>query len=122
MKVTYSQIDLEFRESVEKECGRHIEKLNRILKRYPPDLVQIHVCLEKVPRRIEYSCSLNLTLPTGTIHASSSGDGVLTSAKAAFAEIESQLKKHQQKLRKDYLWKRKRDRGDVKAAAIAPAD
>ena len=33
MKVTYSQIEAEARESIDKECTRHIEKLNRLLKR-----------------------------------------------------------------------------------------
>ena len=122
MNVAYSQIDIEFRESVEKECARHIEKLNRILKRYAPDGIQLHVSLEKSPRRIEYNASLNLTLPTGVLHATGSGESVRSSAKAAFAEIESQLKKHQQKLRKDYVWKRKRGRGAVKLAELPQAD
>jgi len=122
MNVAYSQIDIEFRESVEKECARHIEKLNRILKRYTPDAIQLHVSLEKSPRRIEYNSSLNLTLPTGVLHATGSGESVRSSAKAAFAEIESQLKKHQQKLRKDYIWKRKRGRGAVKLAELPQSD
>ena len=122
MNVAYSQIDIEFRESVEKECERHVEKLNRILKRYAPDAIQLHVSLEKSPRRIEYSASLNLTLPTGVLHATGSGESVRSSAKAAFAEVESQLKKHQQKLRKDYVWKRKRGRGPVKLAELPQVD
>jgi ribosomal subunit interface protein len=122
MNVAYSQIDIEFRESVEKECARHVEKLNRILKRYTPDTIQLHVSLEKTPRRVEYNSSLNLTLPTGVLHATGSGESVRSSAKAAFAEIESQLKKHQQKLRKDYIWKRKRGRGAVKLTEIPLAD
>jgi ribosome-associated translation inhibitor RaiA len=51
---------------------------------------------------------VNLSLPTGTLHATGVGADVLGSAKAAFAELETQVKKHQQKLRKDYVWKRKR--------------
>jgi ribosome-associated translation inhibitor RaiA len=38
------------------------------------------------------------------------GADVRKSVKAAFAEIEAQVKKHQEKLRKDYTWKRKRPR------------
>jgi hypothetical protein len=40
----------------------------------------------------------------------------------AFAEIEAQVKKHQQKLRKDYVWKRKGGRGLPKLGEIAPTD
>jgi ribosome-associated translation inhibitor RaiA len=53
---------------------------------------------------------VNLTLPTGALHASAAGADVRSSVKAAFAELESQVKKHQEKLRKDYVWKRKRAR------------
>jgi ribosomal subunit interface protein len=110
MKITYSHIDADFRQAIEHESQRHIEKLNRLLKRYSPDLVVLHGSLEKTPRKIEYTFSLNLTLPTGTLHASAAGPDVRSSAKAAFAELESQVKKHQEKLRKDYMWKRKRPR------------
>jgi ribosome-associated translation inhibitor RaiA len=118
MKISYSRIDTGFRESVEEECNRHVEKLSRLLKRYAPDVVLLHCGLDKTPRRVEYNFSLNLTLPTGTMHATGSGPDVRASAKAAFAEIEGQFKKHQEKLRKDYVWKRKRDRGPVRAGEV----
>jgi len=116
MKVTHSQIDAEFREVIEKDFAHHIEKLNRLLKSYAPDLVHLHSSLEKTPRKNQFEFSLHLTLPTGRLHATGRGVEVLGSAKAAFAEIETQVKKHQQKLRKDYVWKRKRESG-VKPAA-----
>ena len=122
MNVAYSQIDIECRGIGREGMRVTSKKLNRILKRYAPDAVQLHVSLEKSPRRIEYNSSLNLTLPTGVLHATGSGESVRSSAKAAFAEIESQLKKHQQKLRKDYVWKRKRGRGAVKLAELPQAD
>jgi ribosome-associated translation inhibitor RaiA len=122
MKIIYSQIEAEFRASVEKECARHVEKLNRLLKRYDADLVQLHCSVEKTPRRIEYAFSLNLTLPTGTLHATGLGADARAGAKVAFAEIESQVKKHQEKLRKDYVWKRKRPRGALKPGELTSAD
>jgi ribosomal subunit interface protein len=122
MNVTYSHIEAEHRETVEKECTHHVEKLNRLLSRYSPDLVQLHCSLEKIPRRNEYSFTVNLTLPTGPLHATGKGADVRASAKAAFAELSSQVKKHQQKLRKDYVWKRKRNRGPLKATDVATAD
>jgi ribosomal subunit interface protein len=122
MKITYSQIEAEARESIEKECARHIEKLNRLLKRYDPDLVQLHCTLEKTPRRIEFAFSVNLTLPTGSLQATGCGSDARAGAKVAFAEIESQVKKHQEKLRKDYIWKRKRPRGALKPGEAPSAD
>jgi ribosome-associated translation inhibitor RaiA len=52
--------------------------------------------------------AVNLTLPAGTLHASGAGADVRGAARVAFAEVECQVKKHQEKLRKDYMWKRKR--------------
>jgi ribosome-associated translation inhibitor RaiA len=109
MKITYSHVETEYRAIIEHEVARHAAKLNRILKRYSPDLVLLHGSLEKTPRKIEFNFSLNLALPTGTLHSTGVGADVLGSAKAAFAELEVQLKKHQAKLRKDYVWKRKRE-------------
>jgi ribosome-associated translation inhibitor RaiA len=122
MKITYSQIAAGVRESIAQEFDRHIDKLNRLLERYTPDLVQLHASLEKVPRKPKYSFSVNLTLPTGTLHATGVGSDARGGAKAAFAEIEVQVKKHQQKLRKDYLWKRKGSRSVVKLSEVPSTD
>lgn len=122
MKIIYSNIGPAFRKAVEVEFTHQTEKLNRLLSRYDPDVIELHASLEKTPRRNEFNFSLNLTLPTGTLHATGTGGDVLGSAKTAFAEIEAQVKKHQQKLRKDYVWKRKRGRGQPKLGEIASTD
>lgn len=122
MKVTFRHIDAEFRQPIEQECARHVEKLKRWLKRCAPDLIQLHTTLEKLPRRTEYSLSLDLALPTGTLHATASAADARASAKAAFAELENQLKRHQEKVRKDYIWKRKRGRGVVKPTEKSAGD
>src|SRR5580704_11779982 len=108
MKITYSHIDPEARKFIEEESRHAIEKLNRLLKKYAPDSIVLHGSLEKTPHKLELKYSLNLALPTGTLHANGTGSGVRKCVKAAFGEIEGQVKKHQEKLRKDYTWKRKR--------------
>src|ERR1700735_5240300 len=116
MKITYSHIDPELREAIEHETAHRAAKLDRLLKHYPADAVLLHGSLEENPRQHKFSYSLNLTLPTGTLHATGAGADALAGAKAAFTEIERQVKKHQEKLRKDYLWKRKRPRSGVSVA------
>ncbi len=111
MKIVYSQIAAEFRPAVELEFERHGPKFDRLLKHYEPDLVELHGSLDAIPRRSEFDLSLNLKLPTGTLHATGVGSDIPSSTKAASRELEAQIKKHQQKLRKDYVWKRKRGRG-----------
>ena len=113
MKIALSYKHIELREPVETEAARYVGKLGRLLKSYSPDLVQLHGSLEKHPRKTEYIFSLNLSLPTGSLHASGTAAGIRKSVKTAFAELEEQIKKHQSRLRRDYKWKRKRPRAEA---------
>src|SRR3989442_7497870 len=108
MKLSINFKHVESHKPVEVEVERHVGKLEKLLKSYSPDLVQLHGTFSKHPRTDESSCSLNLSLPTGTLHATGTGATVRASCKKAFSELEAQVKKHQSKLRKDYEWKRKR--------------
>lgn len=110
MKVSISYKHVDAHETAEKQSERHIAKLGRLLKSYEPDLVQLHGVFSKNAHNEEYTFSVNLSLPTGTLHATGSGDSVRASCKEAFTELETQVKKHQSRLRKDYEWKRKRPR------------
>ena len=110
MKLTIRNAHEEWREPVEKETKRQSAKLDKLLMRYAPDLVQLHAAIEKHARKESYTFTVNLSLPTGTLHATGEGPDVLASVKTAFAEICAQCKKHQALLRKDYEWKRKRPR------------
>ena len=118
MNIHLSYKNVEVREPVERIVPRHLQKISRLLKSYEPDLIQLHGAFEKHPRRVEYAFSLNLSLPTGTMHATGEGPDVRLSVKQAFAELERQIKKHQAKLRKDNQWKRK-SRRPGRAAALA---
>jgi ribosome-associated translation inhibitor RaiA len=122
MKISYSNVHSHLRERIETTSQRHLEKLNRLLKSYSPDSVHLHGCMDKTPRTAEYELSLNLVLPTGTLHATGKGADVRPAVRMAFAEIEVQVKKHQQKLRKDFLWKRKRGRATLKLSEVTSAD
>jgi ribosomal subunit interface protein len=108
MKINISYRHIESAQAVESALERHIAKIGKLLKSYEPDLVQFHGGFEKQPHRPEYSFSANLSLPTGTLHATGVGPDPATSARKAFVELETQIKKHQSRLRKDYEWKRKR--------------
>jgi ribosome-associated translation inhibitor RaiA len=115
MKLIIRHNQEEWREPIETETQRHLVKLQKLLKRFAPDLVRLHAGIEKRPRRENYIFSLNLALPTCTLHATGEGAEVRSSVKTAFAEIEAQIKKHMALLRKDYEWKRKRPHARVLA-------
>ena len=110
MKTSFSYKQPELREQTEKEVEQSIERLEKLLKHYAPDLVQLHGSFGRIPHRESYALSLNLSLPTGTLHTTGEADDVRGSVRAAFSEILAQLKKHKARLRKDYEWKRKRGR------------
>ena len=119
MKLSVSFKDLENHKSIEKELDHAVAKLNVLLRTYQPDLVQLHAVFSKVPRKDEHTLTLNLTLPTGTLHASASCEHLRACCKRAFSEIASQVKKHKSLLRKDYEWKRKRPRPRISAEAFS---
>lgn len=122
MKISYSNVHAELRKEIENDSQHHVDKLNRLLKKYSPDSISLHGCLDKTPRTSEFELSLNLVLPTGTLHSTGAGADPRACVKIAFTEIEVQLKKHQQKLRKDYVWKRKREGVALKAYEVPSAD
>ena len=115
MKVSINYKQVEAHKPAEEEFERQAAKLGKLLQSYAPDLVQLHGVFSKTPRTDETSCALNLSLPTGTLHATAAGATVRASCKKAFSELESQVKKHQAKLRKDFEWRRKRPRETVEA-------
>jgi ribosome-associated translation inhibitor RaiA len=116
MKLSINYKHVESHKPIEIEVARHAAKLRKLLQSYSPDLVQLHGAFSKTPRTNDNSCSLNLSLPTGTLHATGTGATVRTSCKKAFSELESQVKKHQARLRKEYEWRRKRPRERAQAS------
>ena len=108
MNVSISYKHVDSQKPVEMEVTRRLDKLNRLLRSYEPDLVQIKGVFSKNQRTEERSLILTLSLPTGTLHATGNGKNVLAGCKKAFSEIEMQIKKHQSLLRREHEWKRKR--------------
>jgi ribosome-associated translation inhibitor RaiA len=108
MKMSISYKYVHAHQPVEAEVAHHVEKLNRLLKRYEPDLVQLHGAFTQNPHKEEHSFSLNLALPTGSLHATGIAENPRGSCKQAFSELEGQIKKHQSILRKEQHGKHKR--------------
>jgi ribosome-associated translation inhibitor RaiA len=115
MKLSINYKHVESHKAVEDEVARHVGKLEKLLQTYSPDLVQLHGAFSKTPRTDEDCFTLNLSLPSGTLHATGTGPTVRTSCKKAFSDLEAQVKKHQAKLRKGYEWRRKRSLPRVEA-------
>jgi len=110
MKISFNYKNVDLREEAEKEVEMHIQRLEKFLKRFSPDLVQLHGDFERLPRKSSIVLFLTLSLPNGTLHATGESTDAVSSIRMGFAEILAQLKKHMSRLRKDYEWKRKRQR------------
>jgi ribosome-associated translation inhibitor RaiA len=108
MNVSISYKHVESQQPVAVEVTRRLDKLNRLLRSYQPDLVQLKGVFSRNPRTEEQSLALTLSLPTGTLRATGDGKNVLAGCKNAFSELELQLKKHQSLLRREHEWKRRR--------------
>jgi ribosome-associated translation inhibitor RaiA len=118
MKISLSYRGLASHNGFEKLVARYCGKIEKLLTAYEPDLVQCHGAVEFRPKKSEYALSLNLVLPTATLHAVNSAKDVHSTVQVAFAELEGQLKKHKGKLRHDHEWKRKRGRARVSRRAL----
>jgi ribosomal subunit interface protein len=108
MKLSISFRHIESLQTVEAAVTRHIRKISKLLTSYAPDLVQLRGHFAKQPRRTEFSFSVTLSLPNGTLHATAAGTDPKVSAHDAFVELEAQIKKHQSRLRKESAWKSRR--------------
>src|SRR5215471_9157892 len=106
VSISYKHVDAQ--QPVAVEVMRRLDKLNRLLKSYQPDMIQLKGVFSRNQRTDEQSCALTLSLPSGTLHATGNGKNVLAGCKKAFSEIETQVKKHQSLLRREHEWKRKR--------------
>jgi ribosome-associated translation inhibitor RaiA len=103
----------DFRPQVERDIARYSAKLERWLGRYDSDLVTLHGSYHKHARKRTYIVALNMRLPGATLHASAGNAEARFAVRRAFDELEMQVSRHQQLLRRDYEWKRKRLRHPV---------
>ena len=103
---------------LEKQVKHQLEKLNKYLQVFRPDLVHIKGIVEENSAREGFVVSLNLRLPSGQMAAQEKSPVAATAIKAAFDSLTEQLKRHKQVLRSKHKWMRHRTT-DRRAAEIA---
>lgn len=102
---------------VEREFQNQIQKLERRLQVFNPELVHLHAIVNQDNGQGP-STSLNLRLPSGQMAVQKTGENLVAAVKASFADLTSQLNRHKELLRGD--WSRKR-RQMGRGQAIEPA-
>ena len=107
MKTHISYHDIHERRPIERELGRQADKLKRRLKKFHPDLLNLHVSLARRTRPvIRFISSVTLHFPSGPLNASEEGPAPVIALKHACAELLRELAKHQAKLRGEHQRRR----------------
>lgn len=104
--------------AVEKDIQHQIEKLQKRLQVFRPELIHLKAVVEEVSAKEGTCVSLNLRLPSGQMAVQTSAPTPTVAVKAAFEDLLQQVNKHKEILRSSHKWQRGR-RGDT-ARAGAP--
>jgi len=115
MKTHVSYRGVSEREPIVHELRRQGTKLDRRLKKFNPDLIDLHVSLERrVGRVILFVASVTLYLPSAQLNAREEAARPVIALKHACAELLRELMKFQARLRgEDKLRRLSRRRGLV---------
>jgi DNA-directed RNA polymerase specialized sigma24 family protein len=97
--------------TVEKDIQHQIEKLQKRLQVFRPELVHLKGVVEEVSPREGTSVSLNLRLPSGQMAVQTSASTAAAAVKSAFEDLLQQVNRHKEILRSSHKWQRGR-RGD----------
>ena len=97
--------------AVEKDIQHQIEKLQKRLQVFRPELVHLKGVVEEISAREGTCVSLNLRLPSGQLAVQSSAPTAAAAVKGAFEDLLQQVNKHKEILRASHKWQRGK-RGD----------
>jgi len=97
--------------AVEKDIQHQIEKLQKRLQVFRPELVHLKGVVEDISPREGTSVSLNLRLPSGQMAVQAAAANPAAAVKSAFEDLLQQVNKHKDILRASHKWHRGK-RGD----------
>ncbi len=91
---------------IEKEISHQIEKIQKRLQVFRPELVHLKAIIEQNSAREGTLVSLNLRLPSGQLAAQAKAPSPTAAIKAAFDELIQQIGRHKELLRSSHKWRR----------------
>src|SRR5208283_4861421 len=91
---------------IEKEISHQIEKIQKRLQVFRPDLLDLKAVIEENSVREGMIVSLNLHLPSGQLSAQAKASSPTMAIKAAFDELIQQIGRHKELLRSRHKWRR----------------
>jgi DNA-directed RNA polymerase specialized sigma24 family protein/ribosome-associated translation inhibitor RaiA len=93
--------------AVEKDLQHQIEKLQKRLQVFRPELIHLKGMVEEVSAKEGVVVSLNLRLPSGQMAVQSKAANAAAAVKTAFEDLLQQLNKHKELLRSTHKWTRR---------------
>ena len=92
--------------AVEKDIQHQIEKLQKRLQVFRPELIHLKGVVEEISAREGTSVSLNLRLPSGQMSVQVVAPTAAAAVKSAFEDLLHQVNKHKEILRASHKWRR----------------
>jgi DNA-directed RNA polymerase specialized sigma24 family protein/ribosome-associated translation inhibitor RaiA len=105
---------------VEKEINHYVEKLNKRLQVFRPELLHLRCLIEQNSPREGFTVSLNLRLPSGQMAAQNNAPMAIGALKAAFDDLLQQVTKHKDLLRNQHQWPRRRREAGAREKSQVP--
>jgi len=90
---------------IEKEISHQIEKIQKRLQVFRPELLHLKAILDQNSAREGTVVSLNLRLPSGQLTAQEKAPSATAAIKAAFDELIQQIGRHNELLRSSHKWR-----------------
>lgn len=91
---------------IEKEISHQIEKIQKRLQVFRPELIHLKGVIEQNSTREGTLVSLNLRLPSGKLTVQEKAPSPTAAIKAAFDELIQQIGRHKELLRSSHKWRR----------------
>lgn len=104
----------------EKEIQHHIEKLQKRLQVFRPELVHLKGMIEETSAREGIVVSLNLRLPSGQMAVETKASTAAAAVKSAFDDLLQQLTKHKDLLRSSHKWTRRQNDASARRSTSVP--
>lgn len=106
--------------AVDKEIQHNIEKLQKRLQVFRPELIHLKGMVEETSPREGTCVSFNLRLPSGQMAAQAAASTAEAAVKSAFDELLQQVNKHKALLRSTHKWPRRQHESSARRNASVP--
>ena len=103
---------------VEKDVQHQIDKLQKRLQVFRPELIHLKGVVEEVSAREGTSVSLNLRLPSGQMAVQTNAPTAPAAVKSAFEDLLQQVNKHKDLLRSSHKWQRGKRGNSARPGAV----